>query len=84
MKNSGRARRRTLRTVLLGILALAAICFALFAWFDRSAYEISLLLAAGAITVAVLAALGALSGYLIYRLRAQRKMRNASGSELNE
>lgn len=81
MSNSRKARRRLLRTVLLGATAIVAICYALFAWFGRSAYEVSLLLAAGTITVAVLALLGAFSGYLMYRFRARPQRKNDSVSK---
>ncbi|MBT8140283.1 MAG: hypothetical protein KJP25_10975 [Gammaproteobacteria bacterium] len=66
-------RRRAWRTLLLGLLALLAICYALVAYLDRTVYEVLLLLGAGAVAVLVLALLGALCGYLMYRLRNRRR-----------
>lgn len=66
-------RKRMLRTVMLGLLALLAICAALYQWLDVSLYEVGLLLGAATAGVLLLAAAGALVGYLAFRIRNRNR-----------
>ena len=61
--------KTVLRTIVLGSLALIALCYALVNILDLSIYEMLLLLGTGALLVAILALFGLLFGYVLYAWR---------------
>lgn len=61
--------KTVLRTIVLGSLALMALCYALVNILDLSIYEMLLLVGTGALLVAILALFGLLFGYVLYAWR---------------
>ena len=61
--------KSVLRTIVLGSLALMALCYALVNILDLSIYEMLLLVGTGVLLVAILALFGLLFGCVLYAWR---------------
>lgn len=61
--------KSVLRTIVLGSLALMALCYALVNILDLSVYEMLLLVGTGVLLVAILALFGLLFGCVLYACR---------------
>jgi len=61
--------KSVLRTIVLGSLALMALCYALVNILDLSVYEMLLLVGTGVLLVSILALFGLLFGCVLYACR---------------
>ena len=71
------------RSVILGVLALAALCYALLSILEVPVYDVLLLVGSGIVIVAVLGLAGSLFGLLIHLVRSRlgsRKRGNAGNT----
>lgn len=62
-------KKSTSRTVVLGLLALLALCYALVSILERPVYDVMLLMGTGIVFVIVLAVAGLICAGFFYGLR---------------